>query len=352
MGRFHRSDKLAGVDSMSWHTATGDHRLGDLALQSGEALRDARIAWKTYGTLSPARDNVIVYPTSYTATHDDQEWLIQPGGILDPTRWFIVTPDMFGNGLSSSPSNTQNYPALVTATDNVRAQRRGLQELFGIDRVTCVYGFSMGAQQAYHWAALFPDAVECAIVICGSARTSTHNQVFLRSLMATLEAAPEHLGGGRFSAEPHAALRAFARIYAGWCMSQDWYRANLHLATAANLDDFLDREWEPGFTSSRAADLYAQARTWDAADISANELYGHDFAKALRAIKARVLLMPGTTDLYFRVADHEAEMAELRHVELRPIPSIWGHRAGSPGHLGEDERFLRRAVHAWLDATG
>jgi hypothetical protein len=64
------------------------------------------------------------------------------------------------------------------------------------------------AQQAYHWAALFPDQVERAVILCGSARTAVHNQVFLRSLLATLEAAPEHVGNGRFSAQPRAALRA------------------------------------------------------------------------------------------------------------------------------------------------
>ncbi len=334
---------------MTWAIEDGMHALGDLELQSGAVLRDARLAWKSYGTLSPARDNVIVYPTSYSARHADQEWLIEPGGILDPTRWFILTPDMFANGLSSSPSNSDDYPALVTTTDNVRAQRRLLRERFGIDHVAGVYGFSMGAQQAYHWAALYPDAVERAIVVCGSARTAVHNQVFLRALLVTLEAAPEHRGGGRFGAEPAAALRAFARIYAGWAMSQDWYRAGLHLATASGLDDFLDREWAPGFTACHAADLYAQARTWDASDISANELYGHDLDQALRAIRARVLLMPGTTDLYFRVADNEAELAALRHAELRPIPSIWGHRAGSLSRNPEDASFLRDAVRAWLD---
>ncbi len=137
---------------------------------------------------------------------------------------------MFGNGLSSSPSDTPDYPTLVTIHDNVQAQRRALADLFGIDRVACVYGWSMGALQAYHWAALFPDAVERIVVNCGVARTAVHNQVFLRSLMATLEAAPQHIGNGRFSAEPRAAKRAFGRIYAAWALSQDFYRAGLHLA--------------------------------------------------------------------------------------------------------------------------
>jgi homoserine O-acetyltransferase/O-succinyltransferase len=114
---------------------------------------------------------------------------------------------MFSNGLSSSPSNNDQYPPLVTTADNVRAQRRFLREAFGVNRIACVYGFSMGAQQAYHWAALFPEQVERAIVVCGSARTSVHNQVFSRSLMATLEAAPEHIGGGRFSTIPTIAVR-------------------------------------------------------------------------------------------------------------------------------------------------
>ena len=337
---------------MTTDIQTGRFPLGALSLQSGETLRNAELSWKSFGALSPARDNVIVYPTSYSAQHADLEWLIGPDGVLDPTRWFIVIPDMFGNGLSSSPSTVADYPALVTTADNVHAQRRLLSDEFGIARVACVYGFSMGAQQAYHWAALYPDLVDAAIIVCGSARTAVHNQVFLRSLLATLEAAPEHIGGGRFSAVPKAALRAFARIYAGWAMSQDWYRAGLHLTStgAATLDAFLDDHWEPGFTRRAAEDLYAQACTWMASDISVNERYEGDLVRALNAIRARVLLMPGRTDLYFPVADNAAEIAHLAHAELRPIPSIWGHRAGAPQGNPPDIAFLRAAVRGWLPA--
>ena len=142
---------------MDWATQIGRHALGALPLQSGASLPGAELSWKTYGTLAPARDNVIVYPTSYSAHHTDLEQLIGPEGVLDPTRWFIVIPDMFANGLSSSPSNNDRFPSLVTTADNVRAQQRFLREAFGVDRIACVYGFSMGAQQAYHWAALFPE---------------------------------------------------------------------------------------------------------------------------------------------------------------------------------------------------
>jgi homoserine O-acetyltransferase len=340
---------------MAWPTQQGTFELTDFTLQSGTRIPSARLSWKAHGTLSAARDNVVIYPTSFGAQHPDLEWLIGPDKILDPERWFIVIPDMFGNGLSSSPSDMPDYPTLVTIHDNVQVQRRALADLFGINRVACVYGWSMGALQAYHWAALFPDVVERIVVNCGVARTAVHNQVFLRSLMATLEAAPQHIGNGRFSAEPRAAKRAFGRIYAAWALSQDFYRAGLHLAAgpapnlgAPDLETFLKTDWEDRFGARPAANLYAQLRTWDASDISANARYDGDLAAALRAIKARVLLMPGATDLYFRTADNEAELPFLAAAALRPIPSIWGHRAGNPIANPADMVFIRNEVMAWL----
>jgi homoserine O-acetyltransferase/O-succinyltransferase len=325
--------------------------LGDFPVEKGGVIRDARLAWQTHGTLNDARDNVVVFPCSYSADHDAQNWLISPDGILDPDRWFVVIPDMFSNGLSSSAATTEDYPALVTMRDNVTAQHRLLTEHFGVTRVAAVYGFSMGAGQAYHWAALHPDMVERAVVVCGSSKTAEHNKVFLSGLLRILEAAPEHLGGGRFSAEPEAAKRAFAHVYAGWGLSQDFYRAGLHRTAlgAPDLETFLRTDWEERFGAIPAANLYAQALTWYHAGISDNPLYGGDLRKALAAITAKVLLLPGETDLYFRVADNEAELPHLAEAELRVIPSVWGHRAGSPAGIPDDLAFLKGAVRAWLE---
>jgi homoserine O-acetyltransferase len=332
----------------SWPVTEGVLELGDAEVERGGVIRDARLAWQAHGTLNADRDNVIVYPCSYSATHDDLAELVGPDLVLDPERWFVVIPDMFSNGLSSSAADDPDFPAVVTAGDNVRAQRRLLEEQWGIDRVAAVYGFSMGAIQAYHWASLFPDVVARAIVVCGSARTAPHNRVFLSGLLRILEAAPEHLGGGRFSAEPTAALRAFGHVYAGWGLSQDFYREELFRTVlgAPDLETYVHDDWEAGFAESRAANLYAQAMTWSEADISG----GGDLPSALAAIRARVLLMPSETDLYFRVADNALEMPHLASAELLPIPSIWGHRAGSPVGLPDELGFVRTAVHRWLEA--
>lgn len=118
----------------------GVFELGELGLQCGETLPEARLAYKTYGRLAPDRSNVILYPTSYGAQHFDTEWLIGLGRVLDPGGWFIVIPNMFTNGLSTSPSNCVeacrygNWPA-ISHVDNIGAQRRLLREVFEVERL-------------------------------------------------------------------------------------------------------------------------------------------------------------------------------------------------------------------------
>ena len=335
---------------MDWPTDSGSFALGDFAAEKGGVIHGAQIGWERHGTLNAARDNLVLYPSSYGAQHTDMAWLIGPDGILDPTRWCIVAVDMFSNAVSSGAAETPDYPDLVTIADNVRAQHRLVTEHFGVQTLAAVYGFSMGGIQAYHWGALYPAMVQRAIVVCGSARTAPHNKVFLSGLLRTLEAAPEHTGHGRFSAEPEAAKRAFGHIYAGWGLSQDFYRADLHRTAlgAPDLETFLRTDWAERFGGRRAANLYAQALAWYHADIADNALYGGDLPRALAAIQARVLLMPSETDLYFRVADNDAERQHLAHAELCPIPSIWGHRAGNPNADAKDAAFLRAAVRRWM----
>lgn len=331
---------------MQWDHETGTFALGDFAVEKGGVIHQARLAWQRFGALNDRRDNLILYPSSYSARIADMSWLIGPEGILDPTRWCVVAVGMFSNGESSGAAETPDYPTLVTVADNVRAQHRLVTDLFGVEKLAAVYGFSMGAMQAYHWAALYPDMVERAFVVCGSARTADHNKVFLSGLLRTLEAAPEHIGNGRFSSEPVLALKAFGHIYAGWGLSQDFYRAGLYKSAlgAPDLETFVRINWAERFAQCRAANLYAQALAWFHGDISDNTLYDRDLALALRSIRAQVLLLPSETDLYFRVADNAAELVHLESGSLQPIPSIWGHRAGNPSANPADAAFLKARV--------
>ena len=111
---------------------------------------------------------------------------------------------------------------------------------------------------------------------------------------------------------------------------------------------FLIGSWEANFRRRDANDLLAMLWTWQHADISANELYNGDFDKALGSITADAIVMPCDTDLYFTVADNRREVARMQRAELRPIPSLWGHRAGNPVFQPEDAKFIDDAVRELL----
>jgi homoserine O-acetyltransferase/O-succinyltransferase len=106
---------------------------------------------------------------------------------------------------------------------NVLCQHRLITEHLGIQQVKLVVGFSMGAQQAFHWGALYPDIVQAIAPICGSARTSPHNYLFLEGVKAALQA-DAAFADGWYETPPVRGLRAFSRVYAGWAFSQDFFR--------------------------------------------------------------------------------------------------------------------------------
>jgi len=215
--------------------------LGDFPLKSGDTLPSAHLAYKTYGSpSSPA----IIYPTWYSGSIADNEWLISPSSTLSPEKYFIVVPALFGNGQSSSPSNTPSarpFPK-VTFYDNVRAQHKLVTECLGLDHVFAVLGWSMGAGQTYQWATQFPRFMDRIVPFCGSAKTSLHNQVFLEGVKTALVAAKGASsagvcegesggdGGGKAEwsqSEKEVGLKALGRVYAGWGFSQAFYRERL-----------------------------------------------------------------------------------------------------------------------------
>lgn len=328
--------------------------LGDLPLQRGAKLRNARLAYKTYGKLNTARDNVIVYPTWYSGQHLENEWLIGPGMALDPARYFIVVPSAFGNGLSSSPSNTPEpynqarFPT-VTLYDNVTAQHRLIVEHLGVKHVQLVTGWSMGAQQTFQWGALYPDLVERIVPFAGSAKTSPHNFVFLEGVKAALTADAAYQGGW-YEKPPTRGLRSLARVYAGWGFSQPFYRQELWREIGyTSLEDFLVGFWEGFFLRKDANNLLAMLWTWQNADISDNPVFKGDFEKALGAIKSKAIVLSPDYDLYFPPADNEWEAERMPNADCRRMPGVWGHFAGG-GLNPVDTKFIDDVLKEILQA--
>ena len=173
-----------------------------------------------------------MFPTWYTGLNDQIAPYIGPGKALDPEKYFIVIPDMFTNGSSSSPSNSAephrglNFP-LVTAFDNVQAQRQLLEDHFNITSVEMMVGFSMSGQQAYHWAALHSDIVKRACSICGTARTS---HIIGRCCMPINRPWKLQKIGWRRTAVLgiQRSWQFLPALGLRWHV-QDWYRHGLHL---------------------------------------------------------------------------------------------------------------------------
>jgi homoserine O-acetyltransferase len=318
--------------------------------QSGFTL-NVRLAYRTYGTLSPAADNVVVIPTFYAGRHAETEYMIAPGRAIDRERYFIVIVNMLGNGLSTSPSNSVapygrgGFP-LTTLYDNVMCQHKLLTEHLGIKKIRLVTGFSMGAQQSYQWGALFPDMVGAIAPICGSARTSPHNYVFIDSAVNALMLDP-HFQQGWYETPPVQGILAFGHVYSAWLFSQDFFRERLYENLGLASRDDVVKFTQSYFLANDANDLIAMARTWMAGDISANAKYDGNFEAALAGISCRAIVMPGDTDLYFRVPDNENEVRHMPNAELRPIASKWGHGAGF-GIDAADNAFIDTALNELL----
>lgn len=322
--------------------------IDQLPLQHGGILDQATLAYQTYGELNANGDNVVLLPTFYTGNHIRNEGYFGPGRAIDPDRHFIVSVNLFGNGLSSSPSNAPAHQGgadfpVVTLYDNILAQYMLLNEELGVREIALVTGWSMAGCQSFQWGAQYPDMVRAILPFCGSAKTSIHNFVFLEGVKAALQA-DQSFVGGRYNSPPVEGLKAFGRVYAGWAYSQTFFREKYFKKLGFDdVEDFL-QDWERDHLEWDANDLLCKLRSWQLGDISANSLYEGDFEKGLASIKAKTIVVACDNDLYFTPADNEIEVQYIPDSELRVYDSHWGHCVASPGNDPKFMKFLDSAI--------
>ena len=321
--------------------------------QRGGVLPAARLAYRTLGTLNSARTNAVLVPSWYSGTsHDTEMFMVGAGRALDPDKYFMILTDLLGSGTSSSPSNTPaphergRFPH-VTIHDNVRLQHALITERLGLDRLRLVAGWSMGAAQTFEWACQFPDMVQAACPIAGSARTANYNKVFLLALRRALELDPD-FRQGFYDRPPVAGLRAFATIYAGWGTSEPFFRQAAWQALGSrSWDDHVSDFWETFFLRCDANDLLCQLWTWREADISANAKHGGDFDAALRSISARTIVLPVDNDRHFPPPDSAYEAERIPNGVCRVVQSIWGHMAPmNPADVPQVDAALNELLSA------
>jgi homoserine O-acetyltransferase len=331
--------------------AVHDYVIKGFKTESGVVLPEAHVVYGTYGHLNAAHDNVVLLPSHYMATHRGYEWLIGPGKALDTSKLFLVATELFGNGHSSSPSNTPEpyhgprFP-VTTIRDNVAAVHELLSVGLGVRHLRAIIGFSMGAEQAFQWAVSYPDFADKIVATSGTAKCWPHGVVRLESQIISITNDPDFKNGD-YVTPPARGLENFGMVWAAWLYSQEWWRKELwKTGPGMTLDSVMVRfhHFIPG---ADANDLILQCRTWERHDVGGTPGFNGDVGKALGSIRVPLLYMPSETDLYFPVGDAKYEAGFIPKVVLKPIPSLWGHTAGAASNP-EDARFLNETIKTFL----
>ena len=322
-------------DELPWEQETFKYSLGNFKLQSGEILKDAFLLVDVHGKLNSAKSNAIVYATCFAGSHGFNQMSYGTDRALDPTKYCIITPNMICSGHSSSPSNTaspQDGPRFpeITYYDNINAQYQLISDHFGIKNPLMYIGFSMGAQQTFHWGAIHGNKTGGIVPVCGTAKTTTQNWITLEGCKLALQADAAY-NGGDYTSRPTIGLKAFSVNYTSSLFDKEGYEEGLHLNTFGGMPDtsaFL--EFLTNFFSSiDANDLLGQLNTWQNGDIGKHELFGGDTNAALANIKCPALVMPSATDLSFPARNNIPEVAAMPNAELKVIQTKTGHFAGS-----------------------
>jgi homoserine O-acetyltransferase len=309
------------------------HDIGDLDLEEGGIIPGCQLAVASFGALNTARDNVILVPTWYSGTSKIIEQVyVGEGRALDPTRYHIVVVNQIGGGLSSSPHNSPppaqgpNFPR-VRIGDDVRAQHRLLTEKLGIDSLALVVGGSMGAQQTYEWAVRYPSMVKRAAPIAGTARNTVHDFLFTETLVDAITSDPGFNNGFYTSPEDvRDGLLRHAKMWAVMGWSTEFFQRERHKALGfSSLDDFITNFMFAYFNAMDPNNLLCMAWKWQRGDVSRHT--GGDLRAALSRITAKTYVMPMSSDMFFTVADCQAEWRLIPNAEFRPIDTVDGHLA-------------------------
>src|SRR3954469_10720660 len=193
------------------------HCMGELKLESGEAIKDFCISYVTHGTLNEAKSNAILMVTAISGNHHRIDYLIGAGRALDPAKYFIIATDAIGNGLTTSPSNSKAQPRMqfprFNMRDMVSSQHRLVAEKLGISRLVTVIGASMGGMQALQWAVSYPEMTESIVPIIPLGRTPAWTTGVLEMLRQSIMADPRWNGGNYAKDQPP---EQGMRLWAGW----------------------------------------------------------------------------------------------------------------------------------------
>lgn len=327
--------------------------MGDLRLESGEVIRDFAISYVTHGTLNAEKSNAILMVTAISGNHHRLDFLIGPGKALDTNRYFIIATDAIGNGLTTSPSNSRAQPRMnfprFAIRDMITSQHRLLTEHLGINHVVAVVGPSMGGMQVLQWGVSHPAFMDNLVAMVPLARTPAWTVAVLDASRQAIMLDPAW-NQGNYTAPPERGIRLWRDILSFLsARTPEMYRDQFPTAPMDVLP-WLRAQETNLIRAFDANDWLYQTWAYERHDIGATPGMDGDLIKALRAIRARTLVLHGTGDLLnpeYEPIETSRYIRDVRVVRISP-GTITGH-ASAGGGFPADVDFLNREISVFLN---
>jgi homoserine O-acetyltransferase/O-succinyltransferase len=304
--------------------------LGTCPLESGEVIEECVLGYWTVGELAADGSNAVLLAPWGFGTSEQKlasDAYVGAEGWVDPERYFIIVVDAFGNGVSSSPSNSPTQPGTAfpefTIRDIIHAQYRLVTEILGIERLHGVAGISMGGMITYGWVTTYSDFVEKAVPVVASPRRSAHDLIFEALFRKILE------GQG---AESDESVREAAALYVFGLMARSPEHRNRTLARQ-DVPRFLEWTRQIARGLPETEDLLSQLRATDRHDIT--EPFDGSMERAAAAVRAEMLIVVNAHDL-LTTPEPSRDFAELAGARLLETDDDCGHQTFLQQCSGEE----------------
>jgi homoserine O-acetyltransferase len=160
--------------------------IGDFKTVEGETIKNCKLGYRTFGTLNEDKSNVVLWTTWFTGTSADLVNYNILNSTMDTSGLYIIAVDALTNGVSSSPSNSENFPA-VTIRDMVNSQHLLLTKHLSINHIKAVMGYSMGGIQALEWSIAYPQFMDKVVSIAGTPKLSFYDLLLWNTQIKLIE---------------------------------------------------------------------------------------------------------------------------------------------------------------------
>ncbi|MBI3516225.1 MAG: alpha/beta fold hydrolase [Proteobacteria bacterium] len=328
------------------------HKIGDFPLESGEVIKDFAISYVTHGKLNAKKSNAVLMVTAISGNHHRLDFLIGPGKALDTDRYFVIATDAIGNGLTTSPSNSTAQPRMgfpkFLMRDMVTSQHRLLTEHLGINHVVAVVGPSMGGMQTLQWGVSRPEFMDGLVAMVPLAKTPAWTVMVLEATRKAIMLDPAW-NQGNYTKPPEAGIRLWRDIL-NFLAARSPEMLRDQFANQLDILPWAQAQETNLIAAFDANDWIYQTWAYDRHDVGMTPGMGGDTVKALRAIKAKTLILTGTKDLLnpeWEPQDAARFIRDVRTVTISP-GTVTGH-ASAGGLFPADIDFLNRETGAFLD---